>query len=206
MKPKSPRALLLSCSIAALFLTGCAAENRLVSQWSNPGYGAPPFKKIIVGASDGESAIRRNFEDEFAAQLRSAGVDAAPSYRYIPEDHSLDAARLKQAAKQAGADAAILTRPVGVEQKTEYSPSYYPYPAVGVFGPHLGATWYGLYGAPGVRRYDVYTSEATLYDVGKDDVVWTGTVKAVQPDNMAAAIKNYVAIVIKALNEKKLLR
>jgi hypothetical protein len=186
-------------------LAGCSTTNRLVSQWSNPGYAASPVHKILVGGSGGESAIRRNLEDEFVAQLRAAGIDAEPSYRYIPDDQNVDAANLQKTAKQTAADAVILARSSGVERKTEYRPSYYPYTSFGVFGPHVGASWYGLYGEPSVRQYDVYTSETTLYD-SKNDVVWTGTVRTIDPDNVNAAIKDYVEIVLKALEEKKLLR
>jgi hypothetical protein len=159
----------------------------------------------MVGGAGGDTSIRRNFEDEFVSQLRAAGVDALPSYRYVPEDQKIDDAKLKQAAKKAGADAAILARSVGVEQRSEYREGIYPYPSVGIFGPHIGATWSLFYGLPSVRRYDVYTSEATLYDVGKDEVVWTGTVRTTEPDDVTAATKNYVETVVKALKEKNLL-
>jgi len=190
---------------AALALAGCSTPNYLVSQWSNPAYTSPPFHKVLVGAVGGESANRRNLEDEFVAQLKARGIDAEPSYRYIPEDQNVDESIVKKTAKQAGADAVILARSVGVEQKTEYRPGYYPYTSFGFFGPHVGAS-YGLYGWPSVRRYDVYTSETTLYDVGKNDVIWTGTVRTYDPENVSATIKTYVETVLKALQERNLLR
>jgi hypothetical protein len=68
--------------------------------------------------------MRRNFEDEFVAQLRVNGLDAVPSYRYASGDERIDEAKLKEVVKAAGADAAIIARPVNVEQKTEVGPSY----------------------------------------------------------------------------------
>ena len=191
---------------AALALAGCSTTKPIVNEWSNPGYTSSSFARIMVGGAGEQTSILRNFEDEFVAQLRAAGVDALPSYRYIPEDQSIDEAKLKQAAKGAGADAAILARSVNVERKTEYGPSYYPGTSFGVFGSHVGASWSGLYGAPSIRHYDVYTSETTLYDVAKNDVVWAGTVQTTQPENVNTAIKSYVEAVVKALNEKNLLR
>ncbi len=192
MKAQSPPLLVTVFLAAALALAGCSTSSLFVSQWSHPAYAAPSFKRIMIGWGGGEAAIRRNFEDEFVVQLKAAGVDALPSYRQIPEDERVDEARLKQAAKSAGADAAIFVRPVRLEHKTEYYPGFYPYPYFGVFGPHVGATWHGFYGAPGVRHYDVATSEATLYDVGKNEVVWTGTARSAQSDHVDAAIKEYV--------------
>jgi hypothetical protein len=92
-----------------------------------------------------------------------------------------------------------------VEEKTEVGPSYYPTPAFGIFGRHLSASWYGLYGAPSVHRYNVYTSEVTLYQLAKNEVVWTGTVQTTELENVNSAIRNYVETVIKALNEQNLL-
>jgi hypothetical protein len=196
-----PVALLL----AALVLCGCSTTNRLVSEWSNPAYSSPPFRKVVVGGSGPESAIRRNLEDEFVAQLAARGVDAAPSYRYIRNDENVDEAALKKAAQQAGADAVILARVIGRDRKTEYRPSYYPYTSFGFFGPHVGATWYGGYGWPYAYSYDVYASEATLYDVGTNEIVWTGTVRTYDPSNVGGAIKDYVDTVLKALQERNLL-
>jgi hypothetical protein len=94
---------------------------------------------------------------------------------------------------------------VNVEQKTEVGPSYYPTSAFGIFGRHLSATWYGLFGAPSVNRYNVYTSETTLYDLVKNEMVWTGTVQTTEPENVDRAISDYVETVISALKEKNLL-
>jgi len=201
--PRSILAMFLLFLFAAAF-DGCATTNQVVSQWSNPAYASPSFKRIMIGATGSETSIRRNLEDEFVSELRASGIEALPSYRYISEDQTIDEAKLKQAAKKAGADAAILARSIGVERRSEYR-DYYPYPAVGIFGPHIGATWSLSYGLPSVRRYDVYTSEATLYDLNKNEVVWTGTVKTAEPDDVTAATREYVQTVINALKQKNIL-
>ncbi len=191
---------------AMLFFSGCASTPMLVSQWTNPAYESPSFKRIAVSCVDGHISIRRNCEDEFVAQLRAAGVDALPSYRSFPEDAKLDETKMKQMAKEAGADGALIVRPVRVEEKTEVSPTYFPSPGFGIFGRHVSATRYGWYGVPRVYRYEEYTSEATLNDLRKNEVVWSGTLKTTAPDNVDSAIKTYVGNVIGALKDKNLLR
>jgi hypothetical protein len=190
---------------ATMALTGCSTTKMLVSEWSNPGYRAASFKRIMVGGLGGQTSIRRNFEDQFVSQLRANGVNAVPSYRYTPDDDRIDETKLKEAAQMAGVDAAIIVRSISVEEKAEVGPSYYPTPAFGIFGRHLSASWYGLYGAPSVHRYTVYTSEATLYHLSNNEVVWTGTVQTTEPENVDHAISKYVETVINALNEKNLL-
>lgn len=128
---------------ATAALTGCSTTKILVSEWTNPGYSAASFKRIMVGTLGGQASIRRNFEDQFVTQLRVKGIDAVPSYRYAPDDDRIDEPKLKETAKATGADAAILVRSVNVEEKTEVGPSYYPTPAFGIFGRHLSASWYG---------------------------------------------------------------
>lgn len=183
----------------------CATTTPIVSEWRNPAYTAGAFNRIMVGGLGGDGSVRRNFEDEFVTQLRAAGIDALPSYRFLPEDEKLDESKLKQAAQKAGADALIFARLIEVEQKSQYGPSYFPYTSFGIFGSHVGASWHGLGGGARVYRYNEYVSETTLYDLGKNDVVWTGTIKTTEPENVRTAIKSYVETVLKTLQEKNLL-
>ena len=127
------------------------------------------------------------------------------SYRSFPEDAKLDGTKVKQMAKEAGADGVLIIRSVSVEEKTEVSPTYFPSTGFGIFGRHVSATWYGWYGAARVYRYEEYTSEATFNDLIKNQVVWTGTLKTTAPDNVDSAIKTYVGNVIGALKDRNLL-
>ena len=187
-----------------LTLSGCSTATPIVSEWRNPAYASGPFKRIMVGGPSGETSVRRNFEDEFVVQLRSAGIDALASYRYIPEDEGIDENNLKQAAQKARADAVLFARSVKMEQKTNYGPTF-PYLSFGIFGSNVGASWSGLSAAPGAYRYNEYTSETTLYDVAQNEVVWTGTIKTTEPENVQTAIKSYVEAVMKALDAQNLL-
>ncbi len=187
-------------------LAGCATGSQIVSEWRNPAYGTGLFKRVMVAGLGGETSVRRNFEDEFLVQLRAAGVDALPSYQYVSEDQAVDENKLKQAAQKAGADALLFARSVRVESKTEASTGFYPYTSFGWWGDHFGAGWSGVFGAPSVYRYNEYTSETTLYDLGKNEVVWTGTIKTTEPENVRTAIRSYVEAVMKALDEKNLIR
>ena len=187
-----------------LTLSACSTATPIVSEWRNPAYASGPFKRIMVGGPSRETSVRRNFEDEFVVQLRAAGIDALASYRYIPEDEGIDENNLKQAAQKARADAVLFARSVKMEQKTNYGPTF-PYLSFGIFGSNVGASWSGLSGAPGAYRYIEYTSETTLYDVAKNEVVWTGTIKTTEPENEQTAIKSYVEAVMKALDAQNLL-
>ena len=188
-----------------LTLGGCSTGTAIVSEWRNPGYAAGYFKRIMVAGPAGQPSLRRNVEDEFVARLRASGIDALPSYRYISEDEKLDESNLKQAAQKAGADALLFARAMRMEAKTE-SPSYFPYSWFGFFGSHFGVSWSGPASGPGPYRYNEYTSETTLFDISKNEAVWSATIRTREPESERAAIGSYVKAVMKTLDEKNLVR
>jgi hypothetical protein len=206
MKTKAFRILAVPVLLSITAIGGCGATNHIVSQWSNSAYSSLSFKRIMVIGVNGETSIQRNFEDEFVAQLKAAGFDAVPSYRYFPEGEQFSREKLKQMAQAAGADAAIVTHRAHVEHRTEVAPGYYSlFPGFGVYG-WSSFGWHGLYEPPRFYGHEVYTAETTLYDVSKNEIVWTGTVRTEEPHDVDKAIKGYVESVTKALRERKVLK
>jgi hypothetical protein len=134
----------------------------------------------MIAGPNGDASVRRSFEDEFVAQLAALGVNAVPSYRYVPESEAISENSLKQVAQEARVDGLLLMRPVKVEQKTNY-PTIGPEISFGIFGSNAGAGWSGIPGGSGPYRYNEYTSEIALYDLAKNDLAWTGTVRAKEP-------------------------
>ncbi|MGE5302043.1 MAG: DUF4136 domain-containing protein [Alphaproteobacteria bacterium] len=202
----SPAAFRSAVLFMALSVSAGCASTKIVNEWREPDYIPPHFKKVVVLGVSKEATLRRSFEDEFAAQLRANGVEAVPSYQIIPEDGPAPEGRLLKAVKQTGADAAIMTRLVRVERRTQVTPGYYnAYPAYG-FYHWYSYGWTGFYEPPRVYNYDVYTSETSLYDLNRDRMVWAGTVQTTDPGDIRKEIKNYVRIVIAALKENDLLR
>jgi len=188
----------------ALTLAACASTE-LVNQWSNPAYTSPSFKKVMVIGVTKQAGIRRTFEDEFTAQLKAAGVNATPSYLYIPQDGPIGEAVLKQALKEAAADAMIITRLVRVQQKTEIAPGYYPPDPAMAVHPLYTTAWNDYYEPPIVYRSEIYTCETSLYDTVKNRVVWSGTAQTTTPGNLNQEIKDYAGVMISALKDKKLI-
>ena len=187
-----------------LTLAACASTE-LVNQWSNPAYTSPSFKKVMVIGVIKQAGIRRTFEDEFVAQLKTAGVNATPSYLYIPQDGPVGEAVLKQALKETGADAMIITRLVRVQQKTEIAPGYYPPDPAMAVHPLYTTAWNDYYEPPIVYRSEIYTCETSLYDTLKNRVVWSGTAQTTTPGNINQEIKGYAGVMISALKDKNLI-
>ena len=186
-----------------LALNGCSTATPIVSEWRNPAQASDSFQRLMIGGPSGDASVRRNFEDEFVAQLTAVGIDALASYRYMPENEGTNENNLKQAAQKARADGLLLTRSVRVEEKTHYPPMG-PEISFGIFGSNVGAGWTGIPGGSGPYRYNEYTSETALYDLANNELAWTGTVKMREPTNVQTAIKSYVQTITKALAAQNL--
>jgi hypothetical protein len=186
-----------------LSLNGCSTATPLLVEWRNPAQASGSFQRLMIGGPSGDVSVRRNFEDEFVAQLAAVGVNALASYRYIPEVGETSENMVKQAAREAGTDGLLFMRSVKVEEKTNY-PAMGPEISFGVFGSNAGAGWTGIPGSYGPYRYKEYTSETVLYDVAKNELVWTGTVRMKEPTNVQTTIKSYVETITKALTAQNL--
>src|SRR5262245_2896318 len=181
-----------------LALNGCSTATPIVSEWRNPAQASGSFQRLMIGGPSGDVSVRCNFEDEFVVQPAAVGVDALASYRYMPENEGTNENDLKEAAQKARADGLLLMRSVRVEEKTHYA-AVGPEISFGIFGSNAGAGWSGIPGSSGPYRYNEYTSETALYDVAKNELVWTGTVTTKEPTNVQTAIKSYVQTITKAL-------
>jgi len=192
--------LLVGMVFIALALSACSTATPIVSEWRNPAQTPGSFKRVMIAGAgpNGDASVQRSFEDEFVAQLTAMGVDAVPSYRYVPESEAIGENSLRRVAQEARADGLLLMRPIKVEEKTNY-PTIGPELSFGIFGSNAGAGWSGIPGASGPTRYNEYTSEIALHDLAKNELAWTGTVKTKEPGNMQTAIKSYVETVTKAL-------
>lgn len=204
MHPSPLRSLVVLTVV--LGLAGCSST-KLVSHWENPQAVPARFDRLLVIGVSQRPSLRRTFEDTFVARLKAEGVDAVPSYLVIPEDGPVAEARLQEAVQRAHADGVLITRLVRVERRTEVSPGYYaPAPAVGLgFYPWYSAAWLGYYEPPRVYHYDVYISETSLYDVRRNQLVWSGIVQTRDPRDLDKEIRRYVDTVIKALRKEQVL-
>ena len=193
--------------LAAAFLLGaCAAvSTSLVNQWRSPEFAGPPLRKVLVVGVTTQPSVRRVFEDEFADQLRAAGVQAVQSYTVLPQDGQAEQSVLESALRQVGADAVLVTRMVRTEQKTQITPGYYrPPPVMGFYGWY-SAAWVGYYEPPMLYQYDVVTAETSVYSPPQSQLLWSGTTETFSPQDVRKETQGFARVIIGALRSQGIL-
>jgi hypothetical protein len=210
---RARRAVATCALLAGLTLgPGGCASTRITAAWSDPAYPGPPFRRILVVGVTPESAVRRVFEDEFVRALQGAGVEAVASYTLLPEDGPAALERLKDAVEHERADGVLVTRVVGVDRRTEYSPGYVT-AAPGIAWSHslygyYGAAW-AFYEPPVVREYEVVTLETNLWEARnpRDDghLVWSVSTETFAPEDTRKETEELATILIRELRQRGLL-
>jgi hypothetical protein len=187
-------------SLAAVLLAGACASTSLVNQWKSPDFSGPPLRKVLVVGVSTQPSLRRVFEDEFAASLRTAGVQAVQSYTVITQDGQADQAVLEKAVRGLEADAVLVTRLVRREQQTWATPGYYRAPAMGFYGWY-SAAWIGYYEPPNVYTYDVVTVDTSLYSPPRSKLLWSGITETFAPTDVKKSTAEYAKVIIGALRQ-----
>ncbi len=116
------RISLLFGALMTLFLViACTSTpTKFFIDWKDEAYHRRPGR-ILVFNTFPAPGTRRVFEDEFVKALKDRGIDAAVSYRVMPDPLVSDNDVLASLAKEAGADTVLINRYVAREMD-EYDP------------------------------------------------------------------------------------
>jgi len=195
--------------LAALLLVGAGcASTTLTSVWRDPSYSGGPLRSVLVMGISEETGVRRIFEDEFSARLKSVGVIATPSYTLIPQDGPAERAVLDAAIARAGAQGVLVTRLLRIERRTNYAPGYvWAVPAVGYyrnFHGYYSSAWV-RYAPPQAFDYDIVALETNLWSPRQGELIWSGITESFAPSDVRHATREFADVIIKALREQKLI-
>jgi len=201
------RAITLLLAAFTLLTAGCASTT-LTNVWRDPTYTGGAFKAVLVMGVSETTGVRRIFEDEFAAKLKSVGVVAVPSHTLIPQDGPVDRATLDAAITKSDAQGVLVTRLLKVDRRTNYAPgSVWAVPAVGHyrdFHGYYSSIWV-QYTPPQRYDYDVVVLETNLWGAKKGELVWSGMTENFAPSDVRRATQEFADVIIKALHEQKLI-
>jgi hypothetical protein len=209
LKPPLLRAL--TVALAALSIAGCAgtARTSLDKSWVDPKLAGTKFRKVLILTIAGDEFAQAYFQEDMAAALRRRGVNAAASEQYFSHASPAEDARFKRAVEQSDADAVLLARVIGVDEKTGVTGGYLlgpgGVPVAGVYG--LGGVVASAYAPTRYVRPSDYTTttvlvETVLYETKGKRAVWSAqtSTKNAESGDLKPAVAQFVGVLVGAMD------
>jgi len=198
---------LFAIALGALLTAGCSSGFKLVNAWQNPDYQGPRFKNVLVAGITDKETTRRVFEDVFSQRLSDRGVAAVASYSMrTGADSSRE--EIEALVTQAGFDAIITARVIGVDRQTQYSGGYSTaYPSMAYHQDFYGFYNYswGVYSTPSYAySYDVVRIEVNVYETQEWDLVWTAQTERVDPGEVDKEAVGLADVIFKEMDTRGL--
>ena len=188
------RSLSILLALAAL-VSGCQSTS-IRSAWFDTDFAGPPFRKVMVVGDVGTTAGARTFEDDFAAKLRAAGVDAIASHTVKLEDPNVTEASFVAAVTGSGAQGLLLVRLLGVDTRTQVTTTMVPGGMAWGRSPWGGPASRSMVAVPQVRQYELAAVETKLYDVKTRQLVWAATTSTFNPGSLARETPAFAELII----------
>jgi hypothetical protein len=185
-------------------LVACASTI-VGSAWFDTSYQGGPFKKIIVvgaGAPD-----QRVFEDAFARQLRSAGVESTPGYTLLSGEGEQSDAAFTAALDRSGADGVLIVQLLSVDTHTQIATTMAPGPPMS-WGwgraptPSFGRTSVPM---PQVSQQNIARVETRLYEIHSRQLIWAASTDTFNPTSVARETPGFAELVIRELRARGLI-
>jgi hypothetical protein len=201
----------LAVALAALSIAACAATARtsLDRSWADPKLAGTKFRKVLIVTLAGDEFAQAYFQEDMAAALRRRGVNAAASEQYFSHASPAEDARFKRAVEQSDADAVLLARVIGVDEKTGVTGGYLlgpgGVPVAGVYG--LGGVVASAYAPTRYVRPSDYTTttvlvETVLYETKGKRAVWSAqtSTKNAESGDLKPAVAQFVGVLVGAMD------
>ena len=178
-----------------MLLVACATTT-LTSTWRAPEAQAINLSGKTIGVVfvTSEESLRRTGENALALDLSARGARGFGTYHLLPgaQNQNIQGEAAQARLKAAGADAVVMMRVVGQDQRITYTPGTVIGPNYRGFGPYWGWGWRTVY-QPGYLRTDTLVSVETLVyslpDERTSQLLWASTSRTTNPRNLDALVR-----------------
>jgi hypothetical protein len=200
--------------VLLIVLMGCSSTE-MIENWKNPDIVIFDASKVLlVGISNNEQA-RINFENKLQKEFDNRNVEAVRSLDVFDvnftdskrTEKDLDA--LEQSLLDKDFDAILLTKIVGSESRQSFRKSIDDlYTNREGFNEDYRRHQDIYYQDEYYETYTVYNAETSLYCIcmGKErSLIWRGSIDILDPDNVEKTIKDYVRLLVVAMEEQDLI-
>lgn len=199
--------------VLSLMLMGCSSIS-LVENWKNPDIVIFNANKVLIVGMAQNDDTRENFESKLQKEFTNRDVEAWRSIDIF--DISLTDSRkteqelddVEQSLLDKDFDAILLTKIIGSESRENFVKSITRWDDHQSrfnddYLEHQGIYYDDNY----YDKYTIYHAETTLYCIceGKERaMIWRGIIEITEPDNINKAIKDYVKMIIVAMEDQDL--
>jgi len=207
----------LISAVAALCLlaaASCSLTN-LNAVWMDPQYQGGKLKNVLVVGGSTNQVVRRIFEDEFTARLKTRGTHAIPSYSIFPSEKTLDKDAIESKSRDLGIDAMLIARVVDTKTKRELTPTpsnYYYRDTYFYDWPNRYSRFYS--GSISARYYDdrryyseyeVVNLETNIYETQSGKLIWSALSDTVVGGSSGLEVSSVIEVIMKKLSENQLI-
>ncbi|WP_299800244.1 hypothetical protein [uncultured Maribacter sp.] len=199
--------------ILSLMFMGCSSIS-LVENWKNPDIVIFNANKVLIVGMAQNDDTREDFETKLQKEFTSRDVEAWRSIDIF--DLSLTDSRktdkelddVEQSLLDKDFDAILLTKIIGSENRENFVKSISRWDDHQSrfnddYLEHQGIYYDDNY----YDQYTIYHAETTLYCIceGKERaMIWRGIIEITEPNNIDKAIKDYVKMIIVAMEDQDL--
>src|SRR5215469_14582852 len=179
-------------------LMACATTTTLTSTWKAPEAQAVNLNGRTIAAVfvTSDDSLRRTGENALVADLRARGARGFGTYYLLPGEQHFDAETAEARLQGAGANAVVMMRVVGKDQRITYTPGFIVAAPYRGFGPYWRMGWRTVY-QPGTLRTDTMVSVETLvYSLPADhnsQLLWASTSRTTNPAGLNALVREVAA-------------
>ncbi len=190
--------LLILPIICFVFLNACASTTEFNSVWKDETYQGGYLKKVLIIGVAKKSEVRRYFEEIFAQQLRTRGVDAVPSNIVLPESGMLKKETIIAKVNELKIDSVLVTKLVSVKDIGTYetSPTYVS-----------GGGYYGYYSQSyqtvSLGRNVVLITR--IFDAKSEKLIWSALSETVLEGSPESVLDSFISAIMQRLEEGKLI-
>ena len=208
------RIISVTVAVCLIFATSCSLTN-LNAVWKDPQYQGGKLNNVLVIGGSTNQVIRRIFEDEFTARLKTRGTNAIPSYTIFPSEKALDKDTLESKGRDLGTDSVLIARVVDTKTKKEFVPTrdnyyyrdtyFYDWPNrySRFYSGSLSGRYYDdrrLY-----NEYEVVNLETNIYDTQTGKLIWSALSDTVIGGSSEIEVSSVVEVIIKSLSDNQLI-
>jgi len=194
----------VALAMGLTLLAACATNTTLTSTWKAADAQAisPLGKSIAAVFLTNDDTLRRAGENTLAGALSARGARGFGTYYLLPTEEHAEAETAEARLRAAGANAAVMMRVVGQDQRITYTPGHVIATPYRGFGPYWRFGWRTV-SQPGYLRTETLVSVETLvYSLpaeGTSRLLWASTSRTTNPAGLNALVREVADATARAM-------